>query len=74
LYPTIWFSSAIPALRESITLACKQFGLSISNWRDVNNSAYITNKGDVFKYYKVVGFKNSKHLLRWARFNKAPIV
>lgn len=76
-YPTISIISTIPNLQKSITKSCNTLGLKLSNWRDKNigvKVAYIRTKGDTFKFFKEINFNNPKHLARWERFNKAPVV
>lgn len=70
LYPTLWFSSAIPNLRSSLTECCTILGFYLSKWN--GKIAYIGRKNDILKFYKEVNFKNKKHRMRWSRFNKLP--
>lgn len=73
-HPTIWISSAIPNLRRSIEYSCQAFGLNLSKWDVSRNSAFITRKNDVLKYYSQIGFNNPKHRERWNLFMQAPVV
>lgn len=71
-YPTIWFSSAIPNLRKSITNVCKILGYNLSKWKAGRNDAYIGRKEEILRFARDIKFKNQKHCLRWKKFNKLP--
>lgn len=72
LYPNIWISSAIPSLRESITNGLKKLDLNLSQWRDSRNDASLRRRDEVFKFFNVISFNNSKHIKRWYKFNRLP--
>jgi intein/homing endonuclease len=64
-YPYIWFSSAIPNLRESFSKAMKQLGIRTSQWnikQDRASDIYIGSKEMIDKYLKTISFKNQRHL------------
>lgn len=72
LYPTIWFSSASPSIRSSISGACEKLGFNLSKWKDGRNDACIDRKEDVLRFFTEIKFNNPKHLDRWIRLNRLP--
>lgn len=76
--PSIWFCSASPLIRRDFAKALKILGYRISKWTERKNtlcqSCSIGNSEDVIRYYKEIGFSNSKHENRFKKFCKAPVV
>ncbi|MFC1454881.1 LAGLIDADG family homing endonuclease [Candidatus Undinarchaeota archaeon] len=72
-YPSIWLSSAIPALRATIDIALEEVGISHSKWTNrpvpqmcIGDSKMVRN------YHKTIRFNNPKHIERYTQF--APVV
>lgn len=66
-YPYIWFSSTIPNLRKTFTLAMEKLGFRIAKWTGKGTpQTYIARKFAIERYFKEIGFNNSKHKRYWA--------
>lgn len=64
-YNYIWFTSKIPALRDSFDEAMKQLDIKTSKWNHKKNGSpeiFIGAKDQIEKYIREVSFKNGKHL------------
>ena len=74
--PTIWFNSASPKLRKSFEKAFKLLGYQVSKWSEKNKGTAkqcsIGKSSEVLRYYKEIGFHNSKHRNRFLKFCKCP--
>jgi len=65
-YSYIWFTSGNPVLRKDFEKAMEILGYKISKWNFSRTAeTYIGAKGLIRKYYKEIGFSNTKHQRRF---------
>ncbi len=76
--PSISFYNASPGIRRDFSKALKILGYKVSKWTEKKNSlcqsCSIGSSEEVMKYFQQIGFSNLKHMKRFEKFCKAPIV
>jgi len=76
-YSYIWFSSQIPALRESFSKATNILGFKTSKWRkETDNGSgqiYIGAKSMIRKYANEINFNNPYHKNRFRLPSSSPV-
>ena len=74
-YPYIWFKTRVPNLRRTFSRAMKILGFKLSKWSKRSTSqTYIGKKSLVLKYFREIRFNNPKHIKRFEKSWKAPVV
>lgn len=76
---SIWIASYIPKLREDLTYSFRILGYSPSKWANRINRPNVKQlclgkSNEVIKYFKDIGSKNPKHIERFNKFIRAPVV
>ena len=75
-HPCISLKSAIPKLRDDFITCMKRLEIRTTKWTFGSEipQIYIYDRQMVKRFRRIVGFKNTKHIKRYASFMKAPIV
>jgi len=75
---SIWFKSCIPNLRKDFSKSFNILNFHWSKWTDTNRintkQCCLGRSTEVIRYYKEIGFKNIKHIRRFHKFAKVPVV
>ncbi len=76
--PTIYFTSAIPELRQDFKKALQNLNYKCSKWVKKSGKAAqdctIGDRAEVLRYYREIGFSNPKHEKRFKKFWKLALV
>ena len=69
--PSIWLKSAIPKLRNDVTIMLKLLGYTPQKWAKTSDpdvlQLCIGKSNEVIRFFKEVKFKNPKHIHRFRR-------